>query len=237
MTKKECVKKTFDELTSKYHNLFCDSIRWILYEIKETNNWTNEDLAFWLDTNEHRIGEILSGDWDGRMSNKTMCKIFLLALGEWDLIESLLSNEDYDSVLDILNTYNEEKYEELEPETREDKVNTLLKMFGVTDDDSLDRLIDNVKEVRFANHTANVDFDNWIHTMQEDDDNCKTCKCTIDIEGQTTPDGTMTITDNIDGKQFTTSITDLPHGQDCKLTVNGNYESGQCNCDKHTKPV
>lgn len=167
---KDEIKVEFDELATKYHKNLASEVRGILYNLKATWNWTNADLAYFLDTTENRVEDILSEYWDGRMSAKTFVRIQLLTMGSFNMPGCKLTNEAKEKMTHIIAAFQETK---IPPRTREEKIQDVLDLFGVTDDDSLDRLISAIVDVRKAVSSAEND-------MNETLDDCKCnndCKC------------------------------------------------------------
>lgn len=162
MTKDE-IKVNFDALATRYHKKLASEVRGILYNLKSTWNWTNADLAYFLDTNENRIEDILSEYWDGRMSAKTFVRINLLTMGKFNMPGCEMSYKDTESMKGIISSFQETK---VPPRTREEKIQDVLDLFGVTDDTSLDRLISAIVDVRKAINKVDSDI------LKEEDNHC-----------------------------------------------------------------
>lgn len=195
--KKEEIKEEFDILSAKYHSKLASEVRGMLYNLKSTWNWTNEDLAFFLDTNENRIEDILSEYWDGKMSAKTFAKINLLSLGEFGMPGCNLNQNDKSDMCGILGNFQSLKAPK---KTRDEKIQDILDLFGVTDDNSLDRLLSAIVDVRKAIAKADEELPN---ANSEKDGHCKCNKGKVsvteyDSEKMKEPKTTTFDLDNLD---------------------------------------
>lgn len=148
------IKREFDDIAIEVNSKVNCEIRGLMHYLKSTWGWSNEELSYLLDEDESDIEVMLSEGWDGTVDSGLLVQLYLLTLGRCNIPGCCDNDKSLERMEDIIGKIQMTK---APLKTRDEKIQTILDMFGVKDDDSLDRLLQAVVDVRSAINAADDD--------------------------------------------------------------------------------
>lgn len=175
MTKEE-ILKNFDETVKK---LFSDSYHYTIEQIMKRLGFNHEDMRDFIGKDivcmspKHALNA---------MSGFELLKFMTLVTAKTTC--NGIGNEAEQAIDSLIDAYNEAKSPRIN-----DKVDMLLKLFGVTNEDDLDNLLTAVTDVKEAIRQAAEDIDKASNEIEKKPDSCceKTeseCKCCSDSDSK-----------------------------------------------------
>ncbi len=144
--------KTLHEYAKDFNKPFVDGIRESINKIKERYCMSNGDLADLLDMDEAYINTLTDkedNDVDCNIDLRTI-SILTLLWGNLHVLTDTPSGKMYNNVNTLVKNYMDDKYPQPKEDKWNDKVKQILNLFGVTDEDDLDHLLNAVAQVRGA---------------------------------------------------------------------------------------
>lgn len=149
--------KNLHKVAKEFDKNIVDDLRNSITNIKFYYNLTNDDLAELLDLHVDYINNMLDGnaDVDTDIDLRTMALLTLMSNGKLSVFNDSPSGAMYNAINCSIKAYTDDKYPQPKIEwtyqvsdSWYDKVKDILNMFGVTNDDDLDRLREAVSKVR-----------------------------------------------------------------------------------------
>lgn len=146
MNKNEIIEK-LNNCAESYAKTLAKGIPQVIKQIKAYYQLDDEDLC---DIFGFSISDFLDLTDDTVYELHDLALLTLLSNGKFNLFNEAPNGEELNEINLLMKEYHDTKYPELEPEpelTRKDKLMKVLDLLGVKDDESLDTLLESLKDV------------------------------------------------------------------------------------------
>lgn len=171
--KKRNYATELDLLAEKFDADIVNELKMAVGKIKEFYQITDDDLTELLDVDKSYLNDLFNGNMKTfNVDLRFMSLLTLLSNGRLTVLTDVPTGELYNKVNRVMKDFHDERYPEPTKTDINDKILSILNLFGVKNEDDLEHLYNAVKEVRGA-------INEYDKTHKEEkESNCKDEYCT-----------------------------------------------------------
>lgn len=172
--KKRNYATELDLLAEKFDADIVNELKMAVGKIKEFYQITDDDLTELLDVDKSYLNNLLNGNMKTfNVDLRFMSLLTLLSNGRLTVLTDAPSGELYNKVNRVMKDFHDERYPEPPKTDINDKILSILNLFGVKNEDDLEHLYNAVKEVRGAIN----EYDKTHKDNEKKDIKPSTCHC------------------------------------------------------------
>lgn len=172
--KKRNYATELDLLTEKFDADIVNELKMAVGKIKEFYQITDDDLTELLDVDKSYLNNLLNDNMKTfNVDLRFMSLLTLLSNGRLTVLTDVPSGELYNKVNRVMKDFHDERYPEPPKTDINDKILSILNLFGVKNEDDLEHLYNAVKEVRGAIN----EYDKTHKDNEKKDINPSNCHC------------------------------------------------------------
>lgn len=172
--KKRNYATELDLLAEKFDADIVNELKMAVGKIKEFYQITDDDLTELLDVDKSYLNDLFNGNMKTfNVDLRFMSLLTLLSNGRLTVLTDVPTGELYNKVNRVMKDFHDERYPEPTKTDINDKILSILNLFGVKNEDDLEHLYNAVKEVRGAIN----EYDKTHKDDEKKDIKSSTCHC------------------------------------------------------------